>query len=206
MSRHRAHLHIARGAGYAGVDVPRLMGPSLVAPAAPRRSSRPEMPSAVGLTQHRFMAALGVDLHQWKPVDCARATDAVACSVAAVSVRSRSRVQGRLLSRPRRRRQSCSSRWVVQPRPTRPMVLPMMHRFCSAPVETHGQTFGHLQPRHRLANREVLEIDSGLVRRAQHHLNAIVPIRGDPGVTGNHRRDDRRDRRDHCTNRRPHGR
>ena len=46
--------------------------------AAPRRSSRPEMPSAVGLTQHRFMAAPGVDLHRWKPVDCARATDAVA--------------------------------------------------------------------------------------------------------------------------------
>ena len=60
------------------------------------------------------------------------------------------------------------------------MVLPVMHRFCSAPVETHGQTFGHLQPRHRLANREVLEIDSRLVSRAQHDLNAIVLIRGDP--------------------------
>ncbi len=53
MSRHPAHLHVARGAGYAGVDV----GPSLVARAAPRRSSRPKMPSAVVLTQHRFMAA-----------------------------------------------------------------------------------------------------------------------------------------------------
>ena len=54
------------------------MGPSLVAPAAPRRSSRPERLSAVGLTLHRFMAGPGVDLHQRKPVDCARATDAVA--------------------------------------------------------------------------------------------------------------------------------
>jgi hypothetical protein len=38
MSRHRAHLHVARGAGYAGVDVPRLIGPSLLA--RPRRAAK----------------------------------------------------------------------------------------------------------------------------------------------------------------------
>jgi hypothetical protein len=60
------------------------------------------------------------------------------------------------------------------------MVLPMMHRFCSAPVETHGQTFGRLQPRHRLADREVLEIDSGLVRRASAPSQRDRPDTGRP--------------------------
>ena len=96
MSRHRAHLHVARGAGYAGVEVPRLMGPSLVAPAAPRRSSRPEMPSAVGLTQHRFMAAPRVLIF----INGSRLTvpappTLLPCSVAAVSVRSRSMIASR---------------------------------------------------------------------------------------------------------------
>ena len=72
------------------------MGPSLVAPAAPRRSSRPEMPSAVGLTQHRFMAAPRVLIF----INGSRLTvpappTLLPCSVAAVSVRSRSMIATR---------------------------------------------------------------------------------------------------------------